>query len=172
MKSINFINPVPPHRAKEVRLWSWLTVVTSCSTLCIIVIYTGIYYSLYRSLSQEKSRLQQKLGSFNKLIEQQRTQKEDLEQLQNKIDLLKKYTTAPKNPVDALNSLHAITGNGLQSIAISKNTFELQVACQNAQHAAICLQKLQRDQRINTVKLTAMQSHNNQIIAIFKGEIT
>jgi len=172
MNSINFIKPVPPHQEREVRLWSWFTIIGSSSALIIIGIYTGMQWSLYRSLFQEKIQLKQKLGSFDTVLEQQRTQAEEQEQLQKKIDSLAKYKTFPKNPVSTLSSLRAITGNGLQAVTISKHRFELHVTCQNTQHATICLQKLLKDMRIRTVKLISLQSNQKQVIAIFKGEIT
>ena len=171
MNGINFIKPVPPHREREVRLWSWFTIIGSSSALGIIAIYTGMQWSLYRSLFQETILLKQKLSSFDTVLEQQRTQTEEQEQLQKKMDSLAKYKTSPKNPVSALSSLRAITGNGLQAVTVSKHRFELHVICQNAQHATICLQKLLQDMRIRTVKLTSLQSNQKQVIAIFKGEI-
>ncbi len=170
MNNINFIKPVPPLKEREVRLWSWFTIIGSSSALVIIAIYTGMQWSLYRSLFQEKMLIQQKLGSFDTVLKQQRTQTEEQEQLQKKNDLLTKYKTSPKNPAATLNALHAITGNGLQSVTISKNRFELHVACRNAHHATICLQKLRHDTNIRTVKLTSLQSNQKQVIAIFKGE--
>lgn len=172
MNGINFIKPVPPHREREVRLWSWFTIIGSSSALIIIGIYSGMQWSLYRSLVREKLTLQQKLSSFDTVLEQQRTQTEEQEQLQKKNDSLAKYKTSPKNPVSALRSLRAITGNGLQAVTISKCHFELHVICQNAQHATICLQKLLKESSIRTVKLTSLRSNQKQVIAIFKGEIT
>jgi len=128
-------------------------------------------WQLYRSLSQERSVLQQKLQLFNSTLEQQRIHTKELEELQKKINQLTRYTQSPKSPIDSLKAIRTITGNGLQTITISKKSFELQVSCRNAQHATICLQKLMQDPSIRIVKLTSLQSNQKQIIALFKGEI-
>lgn len=172
MNGINFIKPLPPHQEREVRLWSWFTVIGSSSLLLIIGVYTGMQYTLYRSLHQEKSTHQQELSSFNALLEQQRTQAEEQKLLQKNIDSISKYKTSPKNPLNALTALHAITGRGMHAVTISKNRFELHVACQNAQHATICLQKLLNNAHIRNAKLMSLQSNQKQVIALFKGEIT
>ncbi len=172
MKGINFIKPLPLHQERRVMLWSWFTIIGSSSLLLIISAYTGMQYSLYRSLSQEKTTRQQELSSFNALLEQQRKQTEEQKLLQQKINKVTRYKTSPKTPITALNALHAITGRGMQAITISKNHFELHVACQNAQHATICLQKLLHNTHIRTAKLLSLQSDQKQVVAIFKGEIT
>ncbi len=171
MNNINFIKPVPPHRKREVRWWSWISIVAYGAMLIVIGIYTGMQWHLYRSLSQEKRMLEQQVPSFNNVLEQQRSQTEEQEQLQKNIDAVTKYKTLPKNPIKTLTALRAITGNGLQSVTIAKNHFELHVTCQNAHHATICLQKLLQDPHISTVKLTSLQSNQKQVVAIFKGEI-
>lgn len=170
MNNINFIEPVPRIVSREVRIWILITILLISSTIISIGIYSGLQWYSLHTAHQERNALQQQISRYNAILEQQQRETKQKEQLEQNIQKLTRYKTKPKNPINFLHALHAITGNGLQSITISKKQFELHVACQQAQHAIICIQKLQQDPQIALVQLVALQTNKQHIIAHFKGE--
>ena len=173
MKNINFIKPVPPHRDKEIRLWIWVTLITSSAAIITIITITGTQWHMYSALHKEKNELQQQLLPFPSAMEQQHKQVQEKELRHQQLDKLSKYRESPKNPSDTLSSLRKALGAiPIQSVTLSKGSFELHALCTNAQQANACLQKLTSEKMIHNIKLTSLQANQKQLIAIFKGEIT
>lgn len=170
MNNINFIEPVPSSISREVHIWSLITTLLISGVIINIGIYSGIKWRSLHTARQERHAVQQQINGYNAILEKQQRETKQKEQLEQNIHTLTRYKTKPKNPIAFLNALYAITGNGLQSITISKKQFELNVACQQAQHAALCLQKLQQESHIRMAQLITLQMNKKQIIAHFKGE--
>ncbi len=172
MNNINFINPVPPSRNKEVRLWTWITVCVLIASIIGISITTGIQGYLYYSLRQKRQQLEQQLQPLSSVIEQEVKQREEQKQLQKSLDKITAYATKPKNPIDLILALHQTTGAmAIQSLSVSPDAFELQTVCPNAQEANACLQKLTKNNYIYAVKLTSLQVNQKQLLATFKGSV-
>ena len=171
MKGINFIHPIPHKKEREVRRWCWLTMMSSSSAFIAILIYTGMQWSLYRSLAQEKIVLEQELSSFSSIMEKQRKQGAKQEQFKQTINKLTKYKTAPKNPVVAISLFHTIAGPALQGVTISKQQFTMRIHCTNAQQANLHLQNLMKTKAIHTAKLVSLQADKKQVIALCTGEL-
>ncbi len=171
MNNINFINPVPPQRKKDVRLWVWFTLIVGTAALAIIATTTGIQWYTWYTIKTEKRALHEQLAPFAKEMEIQRKQTADKTLLHQHLNKLTKYSKNPKNPAALLGSLRTLFGTApLQSISFSKNNFETQILCTNAQQATAYLQKLLANDSIKTVRLTSLQAQQKQLIATFKGK--
>ncbi len=172
MNRINFIKPVPPSRIREVRIWFWITCTLLAATLAILATYTVVQWRVYRTIHKEKHELQQQLNSFSSVMETEHKQVEDRDALQHQLNKLNKYSKTPKSPIEFLSSLRTTLGTiPMQSFTLTKNNFELHILCTNAQQANFCLQKLTHNSLIRSVKLVSLQTHQKQLMAVFKGEV-
>src|SRR3989304_2486179 len=122
MKDINFIQPIPEYRKKELRRWFLVSIVLMITMVIAACIFTSIQLKIHSALVKEKNRLQQQLAQFDATMEKQHTQKEEKRLMQTKLTTLNACTTCENNPLSLLSAIrNALKNVPLQSLTLSKN---------------------------------------------------
>lgn len=172
MNRINFIKPVPPSRAREVRIWYWLSLITGCFLFLSITIITGMQWYLYIVLHKQKSEIQTGLVQFETIKSLQQKQQAERDMMHHQIDTINRYKTNPKNPHAIFATVcNALKNIDLHSASINKDRFEINVVTSDARHIPFCIKQLDREAAFADICLVSLQTNENKIDAIIKGTI-
>lgn len=171
MKTINFINPIPPERRKELRRWGLFSATMVVSSIMGMVIINTMQWRLHRDLSRQSQQLQEITHNFNTVMEAQRKTKQDYDGLQKKFSKLTSCVDCPKNPADLITIIrNATTAAPLQSLAITKKNVEIQVTCAHAKQATAMVKSLSQSGLFSNVQLASLNaSPGNSLTATIKA---
>ena len=171
MKTINFINPLPPHHKQELRRWCLYSATIIATSFAGIIIVTFAQWRLHRHLIQQQTQLQQILTHFNTTLEQQHKSQQEVQTLQKKVHKLTSCTDCPKNPIDLIAVIrNAIGPTSLHSFSVTKKRIELQTLCTHAKQATTIVNNLAHSKQFENIQLVSLESvANNQLSATIRA---
>ena len=178
MKDINLINPVPPTRQREVRLWFLVSLLLVSGITVSIATISVLQLQTLHQIKTEKEMLQQQVKDFTTVCNQQQTCVQEEQTLKKHLAKIDRCATCPKNPIGYMDMItKACTDSTqLQSLVIGKKSFELTAQCANPRHATQVMKHLTQSPCFHDVAIVSMQpvqqmSKNGALLFTLKGSI-
>ncbi len=159
MKSINFINPVPPKKQRGIILWFYSSLILSAT--CIT--FLG-YFHIYRTkrahqLAQDLHELKIKSAEFDEYSNKKRSLQKNRVALEDQLKTLRSFHNHIDHPHALLAMLAALTPSTICLSSIEGNpgkSIVIEGLATNAHAATQFLNKLNNGQQITDLKLSLL----------------
>ena len=172
MSKNNFINPLSPHKIREIRIWIWLTCIIPLLLFITISGISALQFYLYFSLNHEIETIKDDISSYDIAKQKHLKMKQSNDELQQRINRCNLYKNNPKNPLTIFSAIYPNAGITLQSITIDLKTIEIRFTITTIQTLQQFLRKLSEQKGIQNARLISLEKHQDSMWAIVKGNIT
>lgn len=160
MNNLNFINPVPPRKEREVRVWFSSTLVLFCAIIVAVSSLHFVQLRMLKKITLEKKSLLNKVQDFDAALEAQHKLKQEEEALTKRLHDISEQTNNPKNPVEYLTTIAQACAREveIQSLKIENEGLEIAAQCTNQQEATRFIEKLADSSYFKDLTLTSLNT--------------
>jgi len=164
MKPINFINPLPPKRQRELLWWMRLTVIGSFMIIFSVSFTSFRNLKLIQQLKQTKALLAESVTTFDVISEKKQKLTREMKSLHTFFEQIAKLKTKSKKPLNHLiafaKSLPA--GTTFNSLSLSGKRIEIEGNSSTAGDVILLIQRLTASPYFHAVKLINLKQEGDR----------
>lgn len=174
MKSINFINTLPPPSHRKLMTWHTITATVSCIIVVTIAVAQTKQLLTLHTLKKEITTAQGAAQTLQKYIAQKDTLVTQEKTIANKLTTIEMFKTSIEQTSQRLHALQtSIEAQGtLESVTWNADAMQVTFYCNNTQTALSVAQSMAKIPHCATLHITALQPHstNNKILVSLRGK--
>lgn len=170
MRNINFMNPMPKSRQRELKRWMLFSVLLIGTVSLALGSLIIMQWRVYSQTAQEKNKLAVQLNLFDEMMKKERSHKEQEQLLHKKLSHLEQCKNCTTTPLAIISSLDKyIKPLSLQSLTLDAESFEIKGLCDTPKQATMVVNAIQKAPFCNSAHLASLSTNKQQLCCVIKG---